>query len=115
MAALEPGLLNFQHLDDSSHVQRQVKWIGTADLFTNDAAAAGANSIRSTARLRPELLIYYLMNSPQRCRSFKRTSRPFSPVDKENTGSTTPKWLRGPRSFGSGAPRGHSTPERTRP
>ncbi len=64
---IEPGLLNFQHLDDLAHVQRRAKWIDTADLFTNDAAAAGANPDQTLlAYAQSWLLIYYLMNSPQR-------------------------------------------------
>ena len=82
----EPGLLNSPRLDDLAHVQRRAKWITTADLINDDAAASGANPDQMLlAYAQSWLLIYYLMNSPQRFPQLQTYFKTIFPrLDKKN-------------------------------
>jgi hypothetical protein len=81
----EPGLLNSPRLDDLAHVQRRAKWMSTAELITDDAAASGANTDQMLlAYAQSWLLIYYLMNSPQRLPQLQEYLRTIFPrLDKK--------------------------------
>jgi hypothetical protein len=82
----EPGLLNFERLDDLAHVQRRVKWIKLADLLTDDSPATGGNSDQMQLFYAQSwLLIYRLMNVPARLKQLQTYLKIIFPrVDKKN-------------------------------
>ena len=82
----EPGLLNSERLDDVAHIQRRTNWISTADLLTDDSPAAGANIDQMQLFYAESwVLIYTLMNSPERLPEFQAYLKTIFPrVDKKN-------------------------------
>ena len=67
------GHLNDARLDDLAHVQRQTPWLPVRSLFATDDALfgrkGGANLILAYAET--WLLVYYLMNQPERLVNFR--------------------------------------------
>ncbi len=67
-----PGQINRALLDDLAHIQRREKWIGIADLLTNDEASFGGTLDHTLlAYAQGWLLVYYLIKSPVRLRQFQ--------------------------------------------
>jgi hypothetical protein len=82
----EPGLLNFDRLDNVAHIQRRTNWISTADLLTDDSPAAGGNFDRMLLFYGESwVLINTLMNSPARLPELQAYLKTIFPrVDKKN-------------------------------
>ena len=82
----EPGLLNSPRLDDLAHIQRRANWISTADLVNDDALASGAKPDQMLlVYAQSWLLIYYLINSPQRLPQLQNYFKTIFPrLDKKN-------------------------------
>ncbi|MGO9467094.1 MAG: DUF1570 domain-containing protein [Isosphaeraceae bacterium] len=70
--ASAPGQINSMRLDDLAHIQRRVRWIGVADLITDDKAAFGPTADRLLlAYAESWLLVYHLMTTPSRLPQFR--------------------------------------------
>jgi Protein of unknown function (DUF1570) len=82
----EPGLLNSERLDVVAHIQRRANWINTSELLTDDSPAAGRNFDRMHLFYGQSwVLIYALMNSPDRLPEFQAFLNAIFPrVDKKN-------------------------------
>jgi hypothetical protein len=82
----EPGLLNSERLDSLAHIQRRSSWISTAKLLSDDSPAGGGNFDRMQLFYGQSwLLIYTLLNSPERLPEFQQYLKTIAlRVDKKN-------------------------------
>jgi hypothetical protein len=69
-----------------AHIQRRANWISTSDLLTDDSPAAGRNFDRMHLFYGQSwILIYTLMNSPDRLPEFQAFLKAIFPrVDRKN-------------------------------